>query len=103
MPKSYRHIRAARLAGQAPAPKLEYRITDPNHRPDLNNEFGGAKVRNVQGNHMVSLTEAQAQFWLDQGAIEVQKSDEDKRLEAERRHNVSRTGAPEAPKRHPVT
>jgi hypothetical protein len=51
-------------------PVHRYRVTDPHHRPDLRNEFAGAKVNKRGEHHYVHLTPRQAQFYLDQGAIE---------------------------------
>ena len=71
MPKSVRHQNAARKAAAAQGPvRTAYRITDPNHVPDMKGEFAGAKVKTVSGYQVVHLTEAQAKFYLDSGAIE---------------------------------
>jgi hypothetical protein len=78
MPVSARHIHAARRAArQAPAAKL-YRITDVHHRPDLRGEFAGVKVQRVGHHQLVSLTDDQARFYLDQGALELVVPVEDK-------------------------
>jgi hypothetical protein len=77
MPKSTRHHNLARRAAAAagPPPKTAYKIVDPHHTPDLRGEFAGAKVRKHtmggQTHHqVVHLTEKQAKFYLDNGAIE---------------------------------
>lgn len=70
MPKSVRHQNAARKAAAVPPVRTAYRITDPNHTPDLRGEFAGAKVKRVGGHQTVNLTPAQAKFYLDSGAIE---------------------------------
>ena len=70
MAKSYRHVREARRQAVGKVPQRDaYEITDPFHKPDLNGEFAGAKVKSEGGKQIVRLTKAQAQFYLDQGAI----------------------------------
>jgi hypothetical protein len=69
MPKSYRHTRAARQAGNPAPEKALYEIIDPNHKPDLNGELAGAKVQLENGKQRVALTAAQARFYLDQGVL----------------------------------
>lgn len=69
MPKSPRHQRAEKKAGkQAPEIKA-YVITDPHHKPDMRGEFAGAKVRKLGMQQIVDLTDKQAKFYLDSGAI----------------------------------
>jgi hypothetical protein len=69
MPKSPRHTRAAMKAGKA-APEIKaYVITDPHHRPDMRGEFAGVKVRKMGMQQLVDLTDKQAKFYLDSGAI----------------------------------
>jgi hypothetical protein len=74
MPKSARHQYAARKAGAEKPVKTAYRIVDPNHVPDLRNEFAGTKVRkhhqDGKQHQVVHLTPAQAKFYLDSGSIE---------------------------------
>jgi hypothetical protein len=50
-------------------PTSDYEILDPAHRPDLKGEFAGAKVFREGTKQFVSLTESQAKFYLDSGAI----------------------------------
>ena len=71
MPKSVRHQNAARKEAAAKGPvRTAYRIADPNHVPDMRGEFAGAKVKKHSGHQVVHLTDAQAKFYLDGGAIE---------------------------------
>jgi hypothetical protein len=71
MPKSVRHHNAARKAKAAQGPvRTAYKITDPNHMPDLKGEFAGVKVKQQGGAQVVLLTPSQAKFYLDSGAIE---------------------------------
>jgi hypothetical protein len=73
MPKSNRHHHAARKAAAeaGPPPKVAYKITDENHTPDLKGEFAGSKVRrHHEGHQVVHLTDRQAKFYIDNGAIE---------------------------------
>lgn len=69
MPVSNRHSRAAVKAGSMAPTTSDYEITDPHHKADLRGEFAGAKVRMRSGKQIVSLTERQAKFYLDSGAI----------------------------------
>jgi hypothetical protein len=70
MPKSVRHQNAARKAGAEPPEKTAYRIADPNHVPDMRGEFAGVKVRKHAEHQVVHLTEQQAKFYIDNGALE---------------------------------
>lgn len=66
-----RHHRAARKAAMAKGPqtRLEYQIIHPSHTPDLRGEFAGASVYRRGADQFVRLTENQAKFYTDQGAI----------------------------------
>lgn len=66
---AHRHHRALRKAGKQAAAVQDYEIVDRTHRPDLRGEFAGVKVRNKAGKQVVALTERQARFYIDQGAI----------------------------------
>lgn len=67
-------IREQRLAKQAAAlikdQTAEYVILDPAHHPDLKGEFAASRVYRRGDKQLVSLTPAQARFYLDQGGIE---------------------------------
>ena len=67
--QSTRQANLTRGAGRAPDPLVEYEVIDPDHKPDLNGELAGGKVFSRQGKQFVQLTEAQARFYLDGGAI----------------------------------
>lgn len=68
--KSNRHRRAAMKLGASLVPESrDYEILDPDHRPDLRGEFAGAKVQQRGDKQIVNLNDAQAQFYLDQGAL----------------------------------
>jgi len=68
---SHRHRRAARKLGAAMGPQTrKYEIIAPNHRPDLRGEFAGGKVYFDGGKQYVNLTDQQARFYLDQGALQ---------------------------------
>jgi hypothetical protein len=69
MPLSPRHQRAAKKAGAQPPERKTYVITDPYHRPDMRGEFAGAKVRKMGLQQLVDLTDKQAKYYLDAGAI----------------------------------
>jgi hypothetical protein len=69
MPYAQRHHYAARMAGRAPDPLIEYEVMDPTHQPDLNGELAGGKVYLREGKQFVKLTEDQARFYLDSGSI----------------------------------
>ena len=67
---SNRHHRAARRLAATLGPQTRvYEIIDPNHVPDLRGEFAGVKVRREGGKQFVTLTDPQAKFYLDQGAL----------------------------------
>jgi len=69
MPVSNRHQYAARRSAPKATPTSEYEILDPAHRPDLKGEFAGAKVQRRGNRQVVALTDSQAKFYLDSGAI----------------------------------
>ena len=74
MPKSVRHQNAARKAAAKPPEKTAYKITDPSHTPDMRGEFAGAKVKRSGEHQIVHLTERQAKFYVDNGALEKMQS-----------------------------
>lgn len=49
----------------------EYRILDPHHKPDLRGELGGCKVYRVGVEQRVRMPDITAQFYIDQGKLEV--------------------------------
>ena len=67
--QSTRQANLARQAGRASDQLVEFEVTDPNHKPDLNGELAGGKVYRRQGKEFVMLTDAQARFYLDSGSI----------------------------------
>ena len=67
--KSHRHRRAARLAAAKQPELIAYEIVDKHHRPDLRGEFAGVRVSKEGSRHVVRLTERQARFYIDQGAL----------------------------------
>lgn len=85
MPVSHRHKRRAHKLGSRGPSARKYRITDPTHSPDIKGQFAGVKVHVHGADQFVHLTDAQAQFYVDQGSIElaVDKKPEQHRLEAE--------------------
>jgi len=66
---SNRHRRAALKAPPVAAIPQEYMITDPNHKADLRGELGGGKVYVRADKQYVKLTQAQAKFYQDSGAL----------------------------------
>lgn len=75
MPVSVRHQWAARMAGRAPDPLIEYEVLDPSHQPDLNGELAGGKVYMRSGKQFVRLTASQARFYEDSGTIQPVQSE----------------------------
>jgi hypothetical protein len=71
MPLAPRHTRIAKRAPPPPPPERRiYRIIAPTHKPDLRGHFAGVKVERHGAHATVLLTEKQARFYLDQGALE---------------------------------
>lgn len=86
---AHRHHRAAKKNAIKSIPsKKQYVILDSNHKPDLRNEFGGAKVTRNGAQHTVWLSDKTARFYLDSGAISpvvndvVKKRDETVKIRA---------------------
>jgi hypothetical protein len=68
--KAPRHRRLALKLGAALGPESrDYEILDPDHRPDMRGEFAGARVQQRGDKQIVNLNDAQARFYLDQGAL----------------------------------
>ena len=67
--QSTRQAYLSRQAGRQPDPLVEYEVTDPNHKPDLNGELAGGRVYTRMGKQLVKLTDEQARFYLDSGSI----------------------------------
>jgi hypothetical protein len=69
MPKSIRHTHEARQAAMNAVPvapkTYEYEVLDVQHRPHLT----GLDVYYKDGKQTVRLTEKQAQFYIDNGAM----------------------------------
>lgn len=59
-------LRAA--AKKAPT-KKEYRIVDPHFIPDMRGELGGVKVTRRGTDQFVVMSDTQAKFYIDGGAI----------------------------------
>lgn len=66
---SVRRQNALKAASKNVSSVREYRITDPHHQPDIRGELGGVKVIRRGSDQIVRMTEKQAQWWIDQGAI----------------------------------
>jgi len=68
---SQRHRRIAKkaAANRPPAPRHEFKILDPHHKPDLRGELGGAKVYRRGFDQFVMMTDRQAQFYRNQGKL----------------------------------
>jgi hypothetical protein len=66
-----RHHYNARRAQVTKPEGVEYELTDPYHRPDMEGKFAGVPVLIRGGKHIVRLTDDQAKFHLDQGSIQL--------------------------------
>lgn len=72
-----RHHHAARTAQATEPDRQWYEILDPAHRPDLNGHLGGVQVHRRGGGQHVLMSEAQARFFLDSGAIRLIENPQD--------------------------
>jgi hypothetical protein len=69
MPHAHRHHRAKLRAVPVGPTRTRYEIVDKAHKPDDRGQFAGVPVERIGGQQVVALTDAQAKFWLDNGAI----------------------------------